>query len=62
MGLVFSTPKPIPAKPRLVLPLSAATWAMLAGAELSLGHVRAAERFADIAEQMRERIEAEDAR
>lgn len=62
MGLLFSTPKPIPAKPPLRLPPSAATWAMLAGAELSQGHVRTAERFADVAELMRERLAAEAAR
>ncbi len=62
MGLLFSVPKPIPAKPRLLLERNAATWNTLAGAELAQGHVRAAEHLAAVAERMRERLSVEAAR
>lgn len=61
MGFLFSVPKPIPAKPPLRLPPSVALLATLSGAEVSQGHARAAERIADVAERMRERLAAEAA-
>lgn len=62
MGFLFTVPKPIPPKPPLRFSHSPAFLNMLSGAELAQGHVRAAERIADVAEQMRERLAAEAAR
>lgn len=61
MGLLFTVPEPIAPKPPLRLPPSVALLATLAGAELGHGHARAAERIADVAEQMRARLAVEAA-
>ena len=57
MGHVFTVPSPVPTpKPKLALRPSAHAWHTLAGVELAMGRARAAERLADIAEEMRSKL------
>lgn len=61
MGHLFSVPKPATPKPRLQASVirSVAGLHTFAGCELAHGHACAAERLADTAERLRERLTPE---